>query len=160
MTDDQLLENEEPTRSRVTSILEYVKQFVAYARKRPQEIFQVTAVGCGLAGLTHDQMAPLFINAPENCWFDTLWQPIFGDHVNYWGTWENGDYKYTPEFEPYVDKAIFVFGSNEAGVHGAGAAAYAMRFRGAVYGEGVGRKGRSYAIPTKDMEIKTLPLGV
>jgi hypothetical protein len=55
---------------------------------------------------------------------------------------------------------IFVFGSNLAGRHGAGAAKYAMRHHGAQYGHGVGKVGNSYAIPTKDENIKTLPLGV
>lgn len=53
---------------------------------------------------------------------------------------------------------VFVFGSNEAGIHGAGAAADAQQFFGARTGVGVGFYGRSYAIPTKDEYIKTLPL--
>jgi hypothetical protein len=56
--------------------------------------------------------------------------------------------------------AIFVFGSNLAGRHGKGAALYARQHKGAVYGQGVGRQGNSYAIPTKDANLKTLPLGV
>lgn len=53
---------------------------------------------------------------------------------------------------------IFVFGSNLAGRHGAGAARYALENEGAIYGKGVGLQGNSYAIPTKDANIKTLPL--
>lgn len=53
---------------------------------------------------------------------------------------------------------IFVFGSNLAGRHGKGAALYAKNFHGAKYGVGVGRTGNSYAIPTKDERIRTLPL--
>lgn len=53
---------------------------------------------------------------------------------------------------------IFVFGSNIAGRHGKGAALCAMREHGAIYGRGSGRQGNSYAIPTKDVDIKTLPL--
>jgi hypothetical protein len=53
---------------------------------------------------------------------------------------------------------IFVFGSNLAGIHGAGAAHLARKQFGAVYGVGVGPSGRSYAIPTKDERIITLPL--
>lgn len=52
---------------------------------------------------------------------------------------------------------IFVFGSNEVGRHGKGAAKYALRW-GAIYFRGVGLQGRTYAIPTKDKSIKTLPL--
>lgn len=53
---------------------------------------------------------------------------------------------------------IFVFGSNLRGVHGKGAAKVAHQKFGAVYGEGFGHYGNSYAIPTKDYTIKTLPL--
>lgn len=55
---------------------------------------------------------------------------------------------------------IFVFGSNEAGRHGAGAARLAMQAYGAKYGEGWGFQGRSFAIPTKDTNIQTLPVDV
>ncbi len=53
---------------------------------------------------------------------------------------------------------IFVFGSNLAGRHGKGAALDAIRKHGAIYGQGVGLQGNSYAIPTKDVNIRTLPL--
>ncbi len=53
---------------------------------------------------------------------------------------------------------IFVFGSNLSGIHGAGAARSAFNDHGAIWGTGVGIQGKSYAIPTKDENIKTLPL--
>ena len=53
---------------------------------------------------------------------------------------------------------VFVFGSNLAGRHGKGAALHAKQYYGAVYGQGVGAQGSSYAIPTKDHNLKTLPL--
>lgn len=53
---------------------------------------------------------------------------------------------------------IFVFGSNLAGRHGKGSAKYALMNYGAVYGIGVGFQGSSYAIPTKDANLKPLPL--
>jgi hypothetical protein len=53
---------------------------------------------------------------------------------------------------------IFVFGSNEAGIHGAGAAKYAYENKGAVWQVGFGYHGESFAIPTKDYAIQTLPL--
>lgn len=53
---------------------------------------------------------------------------------------------------------IFVFGSNEAGIHGAGAALEARKKYGAKMGIGFGHIGNSFAIPTKDENIKTLPL--
>jgi hypothetical protein len=45
---------------------------------------------------------------------------------------------------------IFVFGSNLAGRHGKGAALWARENRGAIYGQGEGLQGQSYAIPVKD----------
>lgn len=53
---------------------------------------------------------------------------------------------------------VFVFGSNLAGRHGKGAALFARQHHGAVYGQGIGRQGASYAIPTKDASLRTLPL--
>lgn len=53
---------------------------------------------------------------------------------------------------------IFVFGSNLAGRHGKGAALDAKKQYGAVYGVGEGRTGRAYAIPTKDANLRVLPL--
>jgi hypothetical protein len=55
---------------------------------------------------------------------------------------------------------IFVFGSNLAGRHGKGAARWARKHRGAIYGQARGRQGQAYAIPTKDMKLKPLPLRV
>jgi hypothetical protein len=53
---------------------------------------------------------------------------------------------------------VFVFGSNLAGRHGAGSAKEAVSKHGAIYGKGVGLQGKSYGIPTKDANLKTLPL--
>lgn len=53
---------------------------------------------------------------------------------------------------------IFVFGSNEAGVHGAGAAKHAVDKQGALWGKSYGHYGNSFAIPTKDEYIETMPL--
>lgn len=49
---------------------------------------------------------------------------------------------------------IFVFGSNLAGKHGKGAALEARLKYGAIYGQGEGLQGQSYAIPTKDERLK------
>ena len=43
---------------------------------------------------------------------------------------------------------MFVFGSNLGGFHGGGAARAAMNHFGAIWGQGVGLQGQSYAIPT------------
>lgn len=56
------------------------------------------------------------------------------------------------------EKVIFVFGSNLAGIHGAGSALEARRTFGADLGVGEGRTGFAYAIPTKDRNLKVLSL--
>jgi hypothetical protein len=53
---------------------------------------------------------------------------------------------------------IFVFGSNLAGIHGAGAAKIARDHFGAPFGAGFGLMGRAFAIPTKDKHVETLEL--
>lgn len=55
---------------------------------------------------------------------------------------------------------IFVFGSNNGGRHGGGAALVAYRNHGAIWGVAEGLAGRTYAIPTKTGELKTLPLDI
>lgn len=55
-------------------------------------------------------------------------------------------------------KEVFVFGSNLAGRHGKGSAKEAYIYHGARPGQGVGFCDRSYAIPTKDIFLKVLPL--
>lgn len=53
---------------------------------------------------------------------------------------------------------IFVFGSNKAGIHGAGAAKFALENHGAERGIGEGLVGNSYALPTKGYQIEEIPL--
>ena len=48
---------------------------------------------------------------------------------------------------------IFVFGSNEGGRHGKGAAKQALTW-GAVWGQAEGLQGRTYGIPSKDKSIR------
>lgn len=50
---------------------------------------------------------------------------------------------------------IFVFGSNLAGRHGAGAALHAKKYHGAINGQGEGLQGSAYGIPTKDEWLRT-----
>lgn len=51
---------------------------------------------------------------------------------------------------------VFVFGSNEAGYHDGGAARAAVERFGAVYGQGRGLQGSSYAIPTMGRSIEQI----
>ena len=62
---------------------------------------------------------------------------------------------YGPRVTPQMirqlgENEIFVFGSNANGYHRGGAAAFAMREFGAVWGQGEGLQGKSYAIPTME----------
>ncbi|HEY4307725.1 MAG TPA: hypothetical protein VGM82_24835 [Gemmatimonadaceae bacterium] len=57
-------------------VAEYVRSFVEFAVERPYLTFAVTRVGCGLAGFTDDQIAPLFVMAPANCELPEGWREI------------------------------------------------------------------------------------
>lgn len=63
-----------------------------------------------------------------------------------------------PPFHHIRKGEIFVFGSNQAGNHGKGAAKTARLRYGAIHGIAEGFRGRSYAIPTKDWDIRPLAL--
>lgn len=49
-----------------------------------------------------------------------------------------------------------MFGSNLKGWHQGGAAKHAQRYFGAVWGQGVGLQGQSYAIPTMQGGVETI----
>jgi len=66
-------------------IRNYVDEFIHFAKANPKMQFQVTQVGCGLAGYCPEQIAPLFEHAPWNCYFDQDWRWILGSlYYNYW----------------------------------------------------------------------------
>ncbi len=65
--------------------------------------------------------------------------------------------EYTPErITMLKPNEVFVFGSNLAGAHGGGAARLAHSRFGAVWGQGVGLQGQSYAIPTMQGGVETI----
>ena len=69
------------------------------------------------------------------------------------------DREYTPErISELKENEIFVFGSNLAGAHGGGAARFAYERFGAVWGEGMGLNGQTYAIPTMQGGVETIKL--
>ena len=59
-----------------------------------------------------------------------------------------------------LSNQILVFGSNLAGIHGAGAARFAFDKLNAKWGCGMGFTGQCYAIATKDLQIETLELSL
>jgi tRNA-splicing ligase RtcB len=63
----------------------------------------------------------------------------------------------TPKFVTELkDGEVFVFGSNLKGMHLGGAARIAADKFGAVWGQGVGMQGQSYAIPTMQGGVETI----
>ena len=54
----------------VETIKPYVDEFIEYAKNHPEKMFLVTPIGCGIAGFTPEEIAPLFTGAKdmENVW--------------------------------------------------------------------------------------------
>jgi len=49
----------------VETIEPYVTEFIRFAKAHPELTFLVTRIGCGIAGFTPEQIAPLFYDALE-----------------------------------------------------------------------------------------------
>ena len=49
----------------VDTIRPYVDEFIEFAKPHPELTFLVTRIGCGIAGFTDDEIAPLFEKAHE-----------------------------------------------------------------------------------------------
>ncbi|MCR5657693.1 MAG: hypothetical protein K6G25_00025 [Bacteroidales bacterium] len=64
----------------VNTILPYVEEFIAFAKQHPELTFLVTRIGCGIAGFTPAQIAPLFagavnvenIHLPKDFWTELV----------------------------------------------------------------------------------------
>lgn len=65
----------------------YVNNFIEFALRNPDKEFQVTRIGCGLAGLHDADIAPMFKDAPTNCLFDEVWKQYLPDGKRYWGSY-------------------------------------------------------------------------
>ncbi|MEG2190966.1 MAG: hypothetical protein RSA75_07140 [Bacteroidales bacterium] len=65
--------------------------------------------------------------------------------------------EFTPDnITSLEDNEVFVFGSNIGGYHGGGAAAIALNKFGAIWKQGEGLQGQSYAIPTMQGGVETI----
>ncbi len=51
----------------------HVDRFIDYAHSHPDKLFQVTRIGTGRAGFKDSDIAPLFKNAPKNCYIPGVW---------------------------------------------------------------------------------------
>ena len=49
----------------VETIRPYVDEFIAFAKEHPELTFLVTRIGCGIAGFTDEEIAPLFEKAHD-----------------------------------------------------------------------------------------------
>ena len=69
-----------PTMEEKSSLQHAVKNFIACARQHPELTFLVTAVGCGIAGYTAAEVAPLFRDAAslENVYMPQLFWDVIG----------------------------------------------------------------------------------
>lgn len=62
-----------PTKDRNISVLPlhrikpFVDDFLNFAAAHKEMHFEIVAVGCGLAGYSPEEIAPLFKSAPDNC---------------------------------------------------------------------------------------------
>ncbi len=87
-------------------------------------------------------------------------QGVFDNVVNQMNSNKSTKLSLTKRISPkWIDKLedneIFVFGSNLDGLHGGGAAAVARKW-GAIWGQGVGLQGQTYAIPTMQGGVETI----
>lgn len=59
-------------------IAAHVAVFKMFARSRPDLTFNVTKIGCGLAGYTYREIAPMFELSPENVNLPEEFQQVLG----------------------------------------------------------------------------------
>jgi hypothetical protein len=57
-------------------IYNYVIEFLSFAASHPWLTFNVTAIGCGLAGYKPAQIAPMFFHATENVLLPELFKEV------------------------------------------------------------------------------------
>lgn len=68
----------------IKQVEHFISGFKAYAHTHPNLEFNVTQVGCGLAGFSPEEISKFFINYGPNMWFDPEWQKYLGDKAQYW----------------------------------------------------------------------------
>jgi len=65
----------------VETIRPYVDEFVEYAKQHPELLFRVTRIGCGIAGFTNEEIAPLFqaTSDMENISLPNGWRELINE---------------------------------------------------------------------------------
>lgn len=62
----------------LSEIKVHVRKFQIFATDHPELTFQLTPIGCGLAGYTPRQIAPLFARSPSNVILPDEFKAILG----------------------------------------------------------------------------------
>jgi len=70
----------------IERVQQYVQGFLAYAKGHPKLNFKVTRIGCGLAGFSDEDIAPLFVGGQANIYYDGAWKDLLTDDSKFWGT--------------------------------------------------------------------------
>lgn len=123
-----------------------------------------TIVGCFLGYYQHldydnaiAELKRLFEDCPKSASRISPENSDQFDFIKRFIQMEKMNRRYTPErITTLAENEIFVFGSNLAGMHGGGAARLAYERFSAVWGEGVGLHGQTYAIPTMQGSVETI----
>lgn len=123
------------------------------------------ALGCGAFRNPPAHMAELFAEVLAEAEFLGAFKRVFFSIIEDHNSRNGGNFfPFARVFNaPSADtishlepQEVFVFGSNLAGHHAGGAARAAMNRFGAVWGQGVGLQGQSYAIPTMQGGVETI----
>ena len=124
-----------------------------YERAEDGQLFEmVDAIDVFLKEHCEDDCVKAVIDTLKK---DSLCKPIEESGVRIY----NGAVRpqYTPEaISSLKADEVFVFGSNLDGRHGGGAARAAVNKFGAIWGQGVGLQGQSYAIPSMQGGVETI----
>ncbi|MGI9211354.1 MAG: A1S_2505 family phage non-structural protein [Methylococcaceae bacterium] len=119
---------------------------------------------CRVGALCHRTVLQDYLNQQSELLDE--WLDLYQKDWVYYGKPEHLNSSYDreskkPVYLPNGDalNSVYVFGSNTAGLHGKGAALEGLIWHGAKMGLGEGASGLSYAIPTKDAQLRPLRLG-
>lgn len=158
------------------------EEAVAITRNKVRTIFRIAllhghdslvlgAFGCGAFKNPPEQVAAIFHEVLEEAEFKDRFRIVTFSIIEDHNSKNRNLYAFQQEFsntghpkkQPAPDvitrlsnNQVFVFGSNLQGAHAGGAAHAAVVSFGAVWGQGVGLQGQSYAIPTMQGPVETI----
>lgn len=142
-----------------------IRTILRIAVDNAQENLVLGALGCGAFHNPPAHMAELFAEVLGEEEFNGAFKRIFFSIIEDHNSREGGNFLpfarvfNSPSADTISQLApheVFVFGSNLAGHHAGGAAHAAMKHFGAVWGQGTGLQGQSYAIPTMQGGVETI----